>query len=211
MKAARQSRGWMHITRQVADMKLWQILLKLDADIDLTDGEALFHWFATRIAMRDGALDVDEALEATYAMGIADKIIKTFAQTPGRRAVGTRDYGGQGIILASGDTPPHAFEYLFRSVNRDFVDSIPGQPFPRWEIAAGQPFDPEPVEELDEEGSTIIVPRIMPYRRVPQSIRPWLERAPDDQGVEIEGDPILTPSSIGGIMGAAEWVVEETD
>jgi hypothetical protein len=78
-------------------------------------------------------------------------------------------------------------------------------------VVAAQPFAPEPTGEvtIDDDGNEIPIRAIVPYRAVPQSIRPWLARQADEQGVEIPGDPILTPASIGGIMGAAEWVVEE--
>jgi hypothetical protein len=187
-------------------------LLSVDADIDLTDPEALFYWFANRIAMRDGALDMTEAEEATYAMGITRRIIDVMSQTPGYQCAGTRAWLGHNIILGGGETAPQAFEWLFKQVNALYVNSIPGNPFRPWSVVAAQPYDPEPVEEegVDEEGNpvTIIVQRVVPYRAVPQSIRPWLARDLDSEGAEIPDDPILTAARLGSIQGAAEWVIE---
>jgi hypothetical protein len=194
-------------------MKHWKCLLRVDADVNLRDGESLFNWFATRISMRDGALDIDLAINATFAMSIADKLVSVFSQTPGYQCVGTRTHNGQNIVLAGSEDRPEAFQGLFDLINFSFVAPIPGTPFAPWSVVAAQPYDPEPVEEqsTDEQGNplTIIVQRVVPYRAVPQSIRPWLSRDRDAEGNEIPEDPILTPSRLGSIQGTAEWVIEE--
>ena len=183
-------------------MKLWQMLLRIDADVNLTDGPALFSWFAGRIVARDGALDMAEAEEATYAMALADQLVGVFASTPGYQAPGTRTYQGMNIVLAGTPAAPHIFKWLFDSANIRYGTT--------WAVVAAQPFEPELTGEvtIDDDGNEIPVRAIVPYRAVPQSIRPWLARQADEQGIEIQDDPELTPASIGGIMGAADWVVE---
>ena len=185
----------------------WMMLIKIDAAVDLTDAQLLVTYFGTRIAIRDQTAEPDpaETEEAVYAMGLADKLVGVFSNTPGYQATGTKTHDGHNIVLAAGPTPPQIFKWLFDSVNLRYATS--------WEIVAAQTLDAAETEQpvLDEAGEptgetqTVVTGSI--WRRVPQSLLPWLASGTDEQGSPIV-PTVVTPASIGAISGATSWVVE---
>ena len=185
--------------------RYWQVLLQIDAVIDLTDAEALAGYFGARIFARDGSLNETEMVQATRAMGLAQRLVSVFASTPGYQCPGTRTHADANIVLLGTDEHPDTFSWLFDSVNLRYGT--------QWQILAAQTYDAAIRDEsiLDAQGNptgeTQTITTGVVYRPVPQSIRPWLARDLDAEGVEIAADPVLTASRLGSVMGTTPWVI----